>query len=106
MSVLIKGMSEIPDHDAVYIVKHADDGKVYIRLLGVVGLSMELMQLPEQHGRLIDVDAFKSDYSMADECGDCKTKVRDCEYDRTYTKMDFCYWLDNAEVVIEAEKEE
>ena len=32
--------------------------------------------------RAIDVDAFKADYRMADECKDCKTPVRACEYDR------------------------
>lgn len=49
--------------------------------------------------RLIDVDAFKNDYCMADECKDCQTPVRTCEYDRVYTKMDFCEWLDSAPTV-------
>ena len=54
--------------------------------------------------RLIDCDAFKADYRMADECKDCKTPVRACEYDRVYTKMDFCSWLDDAPT-IEPERE-
>lgn len=49
--------------------------------------------------RLIDVDAFKNDYRMANECKDCQTPVRTCEYDRVYTKMDFCGWLDSAPTV-------
>ena len=49
--------------------------------------------------RLIDVDAFKNDYRMANECKDCQTPVRTCEYDRVYTKMDFCEWLDSASTV-------
>lgn len=49
--------------------------------------------------RLIDADALKADYGMADECKDCKTNVRTCEYDRVYTKMDFCGWLDDATTV-------
>lgn len=49
--------------------------------------------------RLIDVDALKADYRMADECKDCQTPVRTCEYDRVYTKMDFCEWLDSAPTV-------
>lgn len=49
--------------------------------------------------RLIDADALKEDYRMADDCKDCKTNVRDCEYDRVYTKMDFCGWLDDAPTV-------
>ena len=49
--------------------------------------------------RLVDVDALKEDYRMANDCKDCKTYVRDCEYDRIYTKMDFCGWLDDAPTV-------
>lgn len=49
--------------------------------------------------RLIDADELKADLRMADDCKDCKTNVRDCEYDRVYTKMDFCGWLDDAPTV-------
>ena len=60
-----------------------------------------------KHGGLIDVDAFKADYGMKDDCADCEKecsgKVKACEYDRIYSKMDFCGWLDDADVVIEAE---
>lgn len=56
--------------------------------------------------RLIDVDALKADYRMADECKDCKTPVRACEYDRVYTKMDFCSWLDDAPTVKPEQKKD
>lgn len=46
--------------------------------------------------RPIDADALKEDYRMADDCKDCKTNVRACEYDYIYKKMDFCGWLDDA----------
>ena len=49
--------------------------------------------------RLIDADALKADYGMADDCKDCKTGYRSCEYDRIYSKMDFCGWLDDAPTV-------
>lgn len=49
--------------------------------------------------RLIDADALKEDYRMADDCKDCKTNVRDCEYDHIYAKMEFCGWLDDASTV-------
>ena len=66
-----------------------------------------LVALPDKHGDLIDRDAFKSDYGMKDDCADCEKelrgKVKACEYDRIYSKMDFCGWLDDAEAVIEAE---
>lgn len=69
-----------------------------------------LVELPEKHGRLIDVDAFKLDYGMKDDCSDCEKecqgKTKACEYDYIYRKMDFCGWLDDAFVVIEAEGKE
>ena len=49
--------------------------------------------------RLIDVDKLKADYGMAEDCKDCKTGYRSCQYDNTYTKMNFCGWLDDAETV-------
>ena len=49
--------------------------------------------------KLIDVDALRADYGMAEDCKNCKTGYRSCEYDRIYSKMDFCGWLDDAETV-------
>lgn len=49
--------------------------------------------------RLIDADALKADYGMAEDCKDCKTGYLSCEYDRIYSKMDFCGWLDDAPTV-------
>jgi hypothetical protein len=66
-----------------------------------------LVEVKTPHGRLIDADEFKADYGMKDECADCEEelngKMKSCEYERIYSKMDFCQWLDNAETVIEAE---
>ena len=106
MSVLIKGMDEIPDDGAVLVVRH-DNGKVYIKDACTYGYHMEMVELPEKHGRLIDLDEFKADYGMKDDCADCdkelRNKSKSCEYDIIYSKMDFCRWLDYATVVIEAE---
>ena len=49
--------------------------------------------------KLIDVDALRADYGMAEDCKDCKTEWRSCQYDRIYSKMDFCGWLDDAPTV-------
>ena len=49
--------------------------------------------------RLIDADALRADYGMAEDCKDCKTGYRACEYDRIYSKMDFCGWIDDAPTV-------
>ncbi len=64
-----------------------------------------LVELPEKHGDLIDRDALRKDYRMNDDCDTCVRDVRKCEYDRNYILMDFCSWLDNEPVVIEAEGE-
>lgn len=49
--------------------------------------------------RLIDADVLKADYGMADDCKNCKTGWRSCQGDNTYTKMNFCGWLDDAPTV-------
>ena len=68
-----------------------------------------LIELPP-HGRLIDADKFKADYSMKNDCTECEKElrgsIRSCGYNMIYSKMDFCGWLDDAEVVIEAEGSE
>ena len=49
--------------------------------------------------RAIDADNLKQQYGMKDDCSDCeketKGKVKSCEYDREYTLMDFCRWIDD-----------
>ena len=53
--------------------------------------------------RLVDADALKADYGMKDDCADCEKelqgKVRSCEYDHIYSKMDFCGWIDDAPTI-------
>ena len=67
-----------------------------------------LIKIPP-HGRLIDADKFKADHSMKNDCAECEKELQgssvSCEYDRIYSKMDFCEWLDDAPTVIEAEGE-
>lgn len=53
--------------------------------------------------RLIDADALKETLGMKDDCADCDKELRGkskaCEFDRAYTKMDFCGWIDDAPTV-------
>ena len=63
MSVLIRGMDEIPEDGAVLVVKHDDNGKVYIKYAGIMGYSMKLVKLPENHGNLIDADYLMEKFS-------------------------------------------
>ena len=107
MSVLIRGM-EIPERCGQCFLRVGDcKQRMYMehRPKGC-----PLVEVKEPHGRLIDVDGFKQDYSMGNECADCEQKqkgtLKSCEYDRIYSKMDFCQWLDNADTVIEAEGRE
>lgn len=53
----------------------------------------------EKMARYIDADALKSFHGMGDDCFDCKTDTKACQYDYIYTKMDFCEWLDNAPTI-------
>ena len=54
MGVYIKGMDEIPEDGAVLVVMHDVNGKAYIKYACTYGYSMELVNVPEPHGRLID----------------------------------------------------
>lgn len=58
MSVLIKGMDELPDDGAVLVVRY-DNGKVYIKEACTFGYHMEMVKLPEKHGQLFDSDEVK-----------------------------------------------
>lgn len=59
MSVLIKDMDEMPEDGAVLVVRHDDNGKAYIKFACTYGYSMELVELPEKHGDLIDRDEVR-----------------------------------------------
>lgn len=57
MGVYIKGMDEIPEDGAVLVVMHGNR-KTYIKHACTYGYSMEMVEVPEPHGRLIDADAL------------------------------------------------
>ena len=125
MSVLIKGMALPENCFYCVIMQKTDDGK-YMKC-PLIGFKYSMHDMytyvseqkephPEcplvdlgKNGRLIDADAFKTEYGMKNDCADCEKemhgKVKACEYDRIYSKMDFCGWLDDAPTVIEAEDE-
>lgn len=49
--------------------------------------------------RLIDADALKKNWGMANECEDCQRDARDCRYGMVLTRMDVCEMLDEAPTV-------
>lgn len=117
MSVLIKGM-EMPEtcDDCQFHRYHSHYEYVCVatplfypmNLANSKGIRKEwcpLVVLPEKHGDLIDRNALKRDYRMGNDCERCETDWKSCQYDRVYSKMDFCEWIDDATVVIEAEGE-
>lgn len=49
--------------------------------------------------RLIDADAFREDYALAERCEDCRRYgKKDCDYPY-YSARDFCGWLDDAPTI-------
>lgn len=108
MSIIVKGM-KMPD--SCYHCKIAESCRHYItNYTNRRHPNCPLVALPDKHGRLVDADAFKADYGMKDDCVDCEKEMRGkakaCEYDRIYSKMDFCGWLDDAPTIVEAEDSE
>ena len=115
MSVLIKGM-KMPEKCGSCDLFHVESPMHCTAVKGhkTVGAPYgmprpdwcPLVEIPEPHGDLIDRDAFRADFSMGENCDKCGIELKRCEYDRVYTKMDFCGWLDDAPVIIEAEGSE
>ena len=48
---------------------------------------------------LIDRQALKAAHGLATDCGNCKQNARSCQYDRDFSRMDFCEWLDDAPTI-------
>ena len=49
--------------------------------------------------RLIDADALKKDWSMANKCEECPQDARKCQYEQNFSRMDICEMLDEAPTV-------
>lgn len=49
--------------------------------------------------RLIDADALKKDWSMANKCEECPQDARKCQYEQNFTRMDICEMLDEAPTI-------
>ena len=45
---------------------------------------------------LIDRQALRAVHGLGADCHDCKRDMKSCQYDRDYSLMDFCEWLDDA----------
>jgi len=116
MSVLIKGINP-PDYCndcplSIHIKSNYNSQYIWCFLLhGSVGdATLASLDRPSNcpieplPSNLIDVDKFKEDYHMGDDCPTCSQNTRSCEYDRVYSKMDFCSWLDDAERIGEDEE--
>ena len=45
---------------------------------------------------LIDRQALRAAHGLGTDCNDCKRDMKSCQYDRDYSLMDFCEWIDDA----------
>lgn len=48
---------------------------------------------------LIDRQALRAAHGLGTDCADCKQDARSCQYDRDFSRMDFCEWIDDAPTV-------
>ena len=58
------------------------------------------------HGDLIDRDAMRKDWKFSDSCNRCERDAYRCQYYEEMSTMDVCGMLDDAPVVIPAERSE
>lgn len=103
MSILIKGM-KMPKDKPVTINIWAD-GHVYILGKNPMMLHDAAVELPD-HGDLIDRDAMRKDWKFSDSCNRCERDAYRCQYHEEMSTMDVCGMLDDAPVVIPAERSE
>lgn len=48
---------------------------------------------------LIDRQALKAAHGLGTDCGNCKQSARSCQYDRDFSRMDFCEWIDDTPTI-------
>lgn len=49
--------------------------------------------------RLVDIDALRKDFKVAERCDDCQQRNRHCNADAVFSRRDICGMLDDAEIV-------
>lgn len=103
MSILIKGMDEIPEDKSVLVVRH-NNGKAYIKYAYTFGYSNELVKLPESHGRLIDADELEADMINGIRAGNLEEGYE--RYQNINDVDDCVNCVRYADTVIEAECED
>ncbi|MBQ1483855.1 MAG: hypothetical protein IIZ42_00970 [Eubacterium sp.] len=103
MSVLLKGMNMPRDGERL---------KVWIEANGQVIVDKrtyyeeyEAVDLPD-HGDLIDRDALRNEMRLSESCSRCERDAYRCQYYEEMTVMDVCERIDDAPVVIPAERSE
>lgn len=103
MSVLIKGLA-IPSDGERLKVLIAANGQVIVSK-GTYYEEYEAVELPD-HGDLIDRDAMRKDWKFSDSCNRCERDAYRCQCHEEMSTMDVCGMLDDAPVVIPAERSE
>ena len=48
---------------------------------------------------MIDRQALKGAHGLGTDCCNCKQSARSCQYDRDFSRMDFCEWIDDAPTI-------
>lgn len=102
MSVLIMGLKmqkeealKIAIRDGIASV-YLDEGKADY---------YSVIEIPD-HGDLIDRDALRNEMRLSESCSRCERDAYRCQYYEEMTVMDVCERIDDAPVVIQAERSE
>lgn len=48
--------------------------------------------------KYIDIDKFRANHHMRDDCDKCDQSVWHCQNEYFYSRANFCQWLDGAEI--------
>lgn len=101
--LLIRGM-EMPDNRYRTVeITFDQDGNPMALADG--GDAYAVIPVPD-HGPLIDAYELRANHGLGEICESCPVDKRYCQYEMIYTKMEVCGWIDDADTIIPASKED
>lgn len=85
--------------------KAYEDGTISCELPESSPDDCKMVDVKAPHGRLVDESELREWCRIGDKCRNCSWFAGDCQYNKEYSKMDLCTWLNDAPTVIEQEDE-
>ena len=98
MSIILEGI-DLPNSGQIELIIRPH-GKVLSKTRGI---SAKVIQIPKNHGRLIDLEKLKEEFAMNNNiCKECDS-FKECD-NKTYSKSEICEKFIWVPTILEAEE--